>query len=210
MQLYFANKFTKEIQLQLPVPIETRLFSQLSAVLVEDKLTKMTPGQLLSAFRMFDNDDVKDRLMLVTIKALKAIQLDLRHFDAEQLTALILLVCKHSPHDLGTFYKFLEQAAVVKQFEGKFDSLAVLFNLFVEQGFMEPETPFYFMTHLAMKDAFLGDGISNDRIIDLTWCLIAMEQGASISNPLVAKAIQQLSFFKRETPLTHLELVKLY
>lgn len=44
MQLYFANKFTKELQLQLPVPIETRLFSQFSAVLVENKLTSMSPG----------------------------------------------------------------------------------------------------------------------------------------------------------------------
>lgn len=54
---------------------------------------------------------------------------------------------------------------------------------------MEPETPFYYMTHLALKDAFLGDGISNDLIIDLTWCLVAMESGDSLTNPLVAKAI---------------------
>jgi hypothetical protein len=70
--------------------------------------------------------------MFLAIKAFKAMVIDVRHFDAEQLTQLILLVCKHSPADLGTFYKFLDQSTVAKQFEGKFDSLAQLFCLFVE------------------------------------------------------------------------------
>jgi hypothetical protein len=42
---------------------------------------------------------------------------------------------------------------------------------------MESETPFYYMTHLAIKNKFLGEGISPDRIIDLTWSLIAMDTG---------------------------------
>lgn len=42
---------------------------------------------------------------------------------------------------------------------------------------MESETPFYYMTHLAIKDKFLGDGIGTDRIIELTWSLIAMDSG---------------------------------
>ncbi len=49
---------------------------------------------------MFEDDDVKDRIMVATLKAFKGLQLDIRKFDIEQLSQLIKLVVKHSPKDL--------------------------------------------------------------------------------------------------------------
>jgi hypothetical protein len=63
-----------------------------------------------------------------------------------------------------------------------------------------------------MKEALVGDkGIPNDKIIDIVWSLIVMERStSSISNPLIPKALDALSNFNRETPLTQTELIKLY
>lgn len=63
-----------------------------------------------------------------------------------------------------------------------------------------------------MKEALVGDkGIPSDKIIDVVWSLIAMERSVStISNPLIPKALEALSNFSRETPLTQTELIKLY
>ena len=60
--------------------------------MVEEKIAKMSPRQLLAAFDMFDDSEMKSRLMTATIKGLKAYKLDIRLFDSTQLSQLITLV----------------------------------------------------------------------------------------------------------------------
>lgn len=50
--------------------------------MVEEKIAKMAPRQLLAAFDMFDDAEMKQRLMNATIKGLKAYKIDIRAFDA--------------------------------------------------------------------------------------------------------------------------------
>ena len=50
--------------------------------MVEEKIAKMTPRQLLAAFDMFEDAEMKQRLMNATIKGLKAYKIDIRAFDA--------------------------------------------------------------------------------------------------------------------------------
>lgn len=85
------------MQIDLPVPIESRQFSQLSCDMIEDKIHKMSPKQLIAAFSIFDDDQVMDRLMASAISAFKGLQIDIRHFNLQQLATMIQLVVKHSP-----------------------------------------------------------------------------------------------------------------
>ena len=85
-----------------------------------------------------------------------------------------------------------------------------MFYLFVEQGFVTSDSKFFFATQLAMKQQLLGEkGISAKQIVDLTWALVALE-GQKLRNPLIPKALEALSQFNRETPLTQRELMQLY
>jgi|LakMenEpi03Aug12_release.lakeMendotaPanAssembly.Ray.scaffolds.fasta_scaffold3825057_1 hypothetical protein len=65
----------------LPVPIDSRQFTNLSCDMVESKIHTLTPKQLMSAFGMFEDNEVKDRLMKATIDAFKTLKLDIRQFD---------------------------------------------------------------------------------------------------------------------------------
>jgi hypothetical protein len=65
--------------------------------MVEQNINTMSPKQLLAAFSMFEDDDIKDRIMSATLKAFKGLQLDIRKFDISQLSQIIKLVMKHSP-----------------------------------------------------------------------------------------------------------------
>ena len=53
-----------------------------SCLMVEEKIAKMAPRQLLAAFDMFEDAEMKQRLMNATIKGLKAYKIDIRAFDA--------------------------------------------------------------------------------------------------------------------------------
>lgn len=46
---------------------------------------------------MFEDDDIKDRIMVASLKAFKGLQIDIRKFDIQQLAEFIKLVMKHSP-----------------------------------------------------------------------------------------------------------------
>jgi hypothetical protein len=46
--------------------------------MVESKIHTLTPKQLMSAFGMFEDKEVKDRLMKATIDAFKTLKLDIR------------------------------------------------------------------------------------------------------------------------------------
>lgn len=162
---------------------------------------------------MFENDFAKDRLMKTAIKAFKNVKLDIRQFKIRELTTLIELVVKHSPADLNTFFKYVDQSTVVAQGSGNFESLAKLFNLFVEQGYMENQSLLYMTTHLALKEMLVGEkGISPDLLIHLSWSMIAMEdpEAPRFSNPLVPKTLEAPTKFKREKALSSEELIKLY
>jgi hypothetical protein len=50
--------------------------------MVEEKIAKMSPRQLLAAYDMFDDSEMKSRLMTATIKGLKTYKLDIRLFDS--------------------------------------------------------------------------------------------------------------------------------
>lgn len=86
--------------MELPVPVESHQFTQLSCEIIEERINKMTPKQLLAAFSIFDDDEVKDRLMYSAIEAFKSLQIDIRHFNMRELSTLIGLVAKHSSADL--------------------------------------------------------------------------------------------------------------
>ena len=92
LQVFFASRFIKQIQATLPVPIDSKQFIDLSCIMVEEKIAKMSPRQLLAAFDMFDDSEMKSRLMTATIKGLKAYKLDIRLFNSTQLSQLITLV----------------------------------------------------------------------------------------------------------------------
>ena len=79
--------------------------------MAEEKIAKMSPKQILAAFDMFYDQDMRQRLMAATIKGLKSYKTDIRQFDIQQLAHLIELVAQYSPADLSTFYKFVEQAS---------------------------------------------------------------------------------------------------
>jgi hypothetical protein len=63
--------------------------------MVEEKIAKMAPRQLLAAFEMFDDIEMKSRLMTATIKGLKSYKIDIRQFDMTQLSSLITLVTNY-------------------------------------------------------------------------------------------------------------------
>lgn len=65
------------------MPLQTQQFSSFSCDMVEEKLNKMTPKQLIAAFGMFESDDVKDRLMEASIAAFKQMKIDIRLFEIE-------------------------------------------------------------------------------------------------------------------------------
>jgi len=160
--------------------------------MVEEKIAKMSPRQLLAAFDMFDESEMKSRLMTATIKGLKAYKLDIRLFDSTQLSRLIALVTQYQPSELSTFYKYVDQASS-SGLMSNFEALASLFYLFVEQGFVKSDSKFYFTTQLAMKQQFFGEkGISSKQIVDLTWALVVLE-GQKLRNPLIPKALEALS-----------------
>ena len=85
-----------------------------------------------------------------------------------------------------------------------------MFYLFVEQGLLKNDSTFYYAVQLAIKEQIFGEkGISAKQIVDLTWALIALE-GTKLRNPLIPKALEALSRFNRDTPLTKRELQQLY
>ena len=49
---------------------------------MEEKIAKMSPKQLLASYEMFDDPEMKERLMNATIKGLKTYKIDIRTFDA--------------------------------------------------------------------------------------------------------------------------------
>ena len=57
---------------------------------------------------MFDDSEMKSRLMTATIKGLKSYKIDIRAFDAIQLSTLITLVTNYQPSELSTFFKYVE------------------------------------------------------------------------------------------------------
>ena len=194
----------------LPVPIDSRQFTNLSCDMVESKIHTLTPKQLMSAFGMFEDNEVKDRLMKATIDAFKTLKLDIRQFDIGQLAEFIGLVVKHSPEDLSTFYKYVEQSSIAGQYGLQFKPLARMFNVFAEQGYLEEDTQLQYATHIATKNQLLGDGIAPDMIVELAWSLVVMQKQQKINNPLIPKVLDALSRFEREAPLTTSELLKLY
>ena len=46
--------------------------------MAEEKIGKMTPKQILAAFDMFDDQDMRQRLMAATITGLKSYKTDIR------------------------------------------------------------------------------------------------------------------------------------
>lgn len=129
--------------------------------MVEEKIAKMAPRQLLTAFDMFDDSEMKSRLMTATIKGLKAYKIDIRGFDAIQLSTLITLVTNYQPSELSTFFKYVEQASSTALMNN-FEAVANMFYLFVEQGLLKNDSKFFYATQLAMKQQLLGEkGISS-------------------------------------------------
>lgn len=118
--------------------------------MVEEKIAKMTPRQLLAAFDMFEDSEMKSRLMTATIKALKTYKLEIRQFDSTQLSQLITLVTSYQPGELSTFFKYVEQASSTSLMSN-FESVSSMFYLFVEQGFLTSDSKFFLATQLAVK-----------------------------------------------------------
>lgn len=92
----------------------------------------MTPKQVLGAIELFEEEEMRKRLVHATIKALKELKIDIRAFSVLQLQQLIKLVAYHAPEELSVFYKFIETAAGTGLFNNHFEPLARLFYLFVE------------------------------------------------------------------------------
>lgn len=110
------------------------------------------------------------------------------------------------PSELGVFYKYVENAASIGMFNAHFEHLAKLFCLFVDRGYLQSQTDFYFSTVFALKkEIFSGKGISPDVQINLIWSLTALEVN-QVSNPLIPKLLEDLTSFKRELPITSQEL----
>lgn len=75
---------------------------------------------------------------------------------------------------------------------------------------LKNDSKFYYASQLAIKQQLSGEKtIPAKQIVDVTWALIALE-GAKIRNPLIPKALEALSQFNRETPLSKRELLQLY
>lgn len=93
----------------------------------------------------------------------------------------------------------------------KFDTVAKLFALFVEQGYLCEQTTLYYQTMLGLKERLIGENSKVDpvHLINLTWSLIALE-GTQSGNPIMPKLLEALSNFEREEPITQQELIKLH
>jgi uncharacterized membrane-anchored protein YjiN (DUF445 family) len=79
--VYFANKFVKQIQSASITSLDSQQFSLQSCYLVEEKISKMTPKQVLGAIELFEDDEMRKKLMHATIKALKELKIDIRAFS---------------------------------------------------------------------------------------------------------------------------------
>ena len=122
---------------------------------------------------------------------------------------LIKLVTDYQPQELSTFFKYVEQASSTALM-GNFEAVANMFYLFVEQGLLKNDSKFYYASQLAIKQQVSGEKtLPAKQIVDITWAIIALE-GAKVRNPLIPKALEALSQFNREAPLTKRELLQLY
>lgn len=81
---------------------------------------------------MFDDNDVQSRLVKQGVRQLKTLKVDIKQFEIGSLVDFMKLVAKHSSKDLITFYKYVQQPAIVDQLNANFVAQAELYVLLVE------------------------------------------------------------------------------
>lgn len=133
--VFFANKFAKEIQVQLRNASAKLDMSEMiaeSCHYAEQNLESMSPKQLTQVMGMFDDTDVQSRLVKQGVRQLKTLKVDIKQFEIGSLVDFMKLVAKHSPKDLITFYKYVQQPAIVDQLNSNFVAQAELYVLLAE------------------------------------------------------------------------------
>lgn len=174
--VFFAHKFMREVQTQDLGVVDSTQFVAYFCKLAEDKVSKMSPKQLLRTIESFGDKDMQRKMVEATIVALKDQRIDIRGFNSEQLCSFVELVAEHQPKELQVFYKYAETAAGMGLFKEKFGTLARLFCLFVEQGYLQEQTKLFYATMLGLKERVVGDNkIDSSQIINLAWSLVSLD-----------------------------------
>lgn len=80
-ELYFANKFIKEIQSNLTVALEKSEFIEESCDNIERRFETFSAMQMLASFNMFEDDVIRKRLVSRAVEVLQSQKVDIKSFN---------------------------------------------------------------------------------------------------------------------------------
>ena len=172
----------------------------------------------MKAFQIFKEQDLQQRLLVVTMEGLRQQQINIKKLSLNQLALLVDLVAKHQPKDLKVFYTYIDAGFEQRVFDvrpSSFGPMSDLICLFVDQGFLVPSKPsnLYLTYLLSLKNELVSSDsrLSDDKVISVAWALMAMEAPGARTNPLLVKLLERVHKFERaDKPLSRHELVQLY
>ena len=70
----------------------------------------MNARSLIQAFDMFEDEDLRERLLLSALESLKQQKIDIRQLNLTQISKLVKLVGLYSQKDLKVFFNYIDTA----------------------------------------------------------------------------------------------------
>ena len=128
--------------------------------MIEATVDSMSAHSLIQAFDMFEDEDLRERLLLSALESLRQQKIDIRQLNLTQMSKLVKLVGLYSSKDLKVFFNYIDtafSAQLYKVTPANFQPMTEMFYLFVQEGFFTPSrtNKFYFTYLLALKNEIM-------------------------------------------------------